>query len=94
MSLIRRLSIAILLLVVISALAAPWVAPHPYDRQFREFVNAAPSRQFLLGTDDLGRDRLSRLLYATTVSVLLGKGASPLAPMESPFRIVTSGPQP
>lgn len=76
MSIVRRLSVLILLLVVIGSLAAPWLAPHPYDRQFREFADALPSRQFPLGTDDLGRDRLSRLFYATAVSVLLAPAAA------------------
>jgi peptide/nickel transport system permease protein len=48
----------------------------PYDRQFRELPNAPVSRQFPLGTDDLGRDRLSRLLYGTRVSLLAAPAAA------------------
>jgi peptide/nickel transport system permease protein len=48
----------------------------PYDQQFREFANAAPSRAFLLGTDQMGRDRLSRLLYGTRLSLLLAPAAA------------------
>ena len=51
----------------------------PYDRQLRELPNAPVSRQFPLGTDELGRDRLSRLLYGTRVSLL----AAPVAALLS-----------
>jgi ABC-type dipeptide/oligopeptide/nickel transport system permease subunit len=64
-------------------LAAAWcpgaLTQAPYDRQFRELPDAPVSRQFLLGTDDLGRDRLSRLLYGTRVSLL----AAPVAALLS-----------
>jgi len=52
-------------------------------RQFREVPGARPSRQFPLGTDDLGRDRLSRVLYATRVSLLLAPAAALLATLLS-----------
>lgn len=42
-----------------------------YSRQNREFATAAPSARFPLGTDELGRDRLTRLLFATRISLLL-----------------------
>jgi peptide/nickel transport system permease protein len=48
-------------------------------RQFREEPNARPSARFPLGTDDLGRDRLARLLYATGISLLLAPAAALLA---------------
>jgi ABC-type dipeptide/oligopeptide/nickel transport system permease subunit len=67
------------LLLSIAALAAMtpelW-APAPYAKQFRDAPDAAPSRQFPLGTDALGRDRLSRLLYGTRVSLLLAPAAA------------------
>src|SRR5206468_6699937 len=56
-----------------------FVAPAPYARQFREVPGAAPSRQHLLGTDDLGRDRFSRVLYGTRVSLLLAPAAALLS---------------
>jgi peptide/nickel transport system permease protein len=69
-------TIAICFLVVV-ALAA--LLPVRYERQFRDSPNAAPSRHFLLGTDDLGRDRLSRLIYGTRVSLLLATSAAILS---------------
>jgi len=70
------------ILPVALLLAALWPADATrasYDRQFRELPNAPVSRQFPLGTDDLGRDRLSRLLYGTRISLL----AAPIAALLS-----------
>jgi peptide/nickel transport system permease protein len=72
----RRAAIVVLVLVGICALFAPYIAPYDYGRQFRESPNATASRQFPMGTDDLGRDRFSRLLYATRVSILLAPAAA------------------
>ena len=52
------------------------LARNAYDKQFREAPNAAMSRQFPLGTDELGRDRLARLLYATRLSMLAAPAAA------------------
>jgi peptide/nickel transport system permease protein len=72
----KRSAIILLLLTGLAALFAPAIAPYDYSRQFREAPNAPASRQFPMGTDDLGRDRLSRLLYATRVSILLAPAAA------------------
>jgi ABC-type dipeptide/oligopeptide/nickel transport system permease subunit len=52
------------------ALLAPLLAPHDPDAQSLGDRLAGPSWDHLLGTDDLGRDALSRMLYATRVSLL------------------------
>jgi peptide/nickel transport system permease protein len=68
----------ILLLMVIAALLAPWIAPHdPYEqdvtrRMIPPVWYAKGSWEFMLGTDKLGRDYLSRLLYGARVSLLIG----------------------
>ncbi len=62
-----------------AALLAGVLAPASFDMQFRESPNAGPSRQFLLGTDELGRDRLSRLLYGARVSLLMAPAAALVA---------------
>jgi len=63
--------IVIAILAVISV-AAPWVAP--YDRDKTDIYNryAEPSQEHLLGTDDLGRDILSRLIWGGRVSLTVG----------------------
>ncbi len=68
--------IAICFLIVVALTA---LLPVRYERQFRDSPNAGPSRQFPLGTDDLGRDRLSRLIYGTRVSLLLATSAAILS---------------
>jgi ABC-type dipeptide/oligopeptide/nickel transport system permease subunit len=71
----RIAAIAFLLAVSLACLLADFIAPS-YSQQFRDVPGAAPSRQHLLGTDDLGRDRFSRLLYGTRVSLLLAPAAA------------------
>jgi peptide/nickel transport system permease protein len=73
---LKRAAVCLLFLIGLSALFAPAIAPYDYSRQFREAPNAPASHQFPMGTDDLGRDRFSRLLYATRVSILLAPAAA------------------
>ncbi|HKW19634.1 MAG TPA: ABC transporter permease [Terriglobales bacterium] len=75
----RIAAIVFLLAVAGASLLANFVAPASYAYQFREEPGAGPSRQHWLGTDDLGRDRFSRLLYGTRVSLLLAPAAALLA---------------
>src|ERR1700690_3095007 len=72
----RTTAIAFLLVVSVACLLANVLAPASYAHQFREEPNASPSRQHLLGTDDLGRDRFARVLYGTRVSLLLAPAAA------------------
>src|ERR1700691_4083515 len=72
----RKLSCLVLLAVCAAALAANWLAPAGYAKQFREAPNAPASRQHLLGTDDVGRDRFARVLYGTRISLLLAPAAA------------------
>jgi peptide/nickel transport system permease protein len=73
---LRRIAASVLVLVGFCALFAPSIAPYDYSRQFREAPNAPAGGRFPMGTDDLGRDRFSRLLYATRISVLLAPAAA------------------
>jgi dipeptide transport system permease protein len=72
------LGLCVLLAVVVLALGADVIAPHAPDAQFRDAVRAAPawedggSSRFLLGTDSLGRDLLSRLIHGARISLFIG----------------------
>lgn len=66
------ISITTLLLTGLLAAAAPVVAPYGPRDQFRGSELQGPSEQFRLGTDHLGRDLLSRIIFGTRVSLLVG----------------------
>ncbi|HSU78926.1 MAG TPA: oligopeptide ABC transporter permease [Candidatus Angelobacter sp.] len=61
----------VIILIVLAALLAPWLAPHNPDTQYLLEKLAKPSKKFPLGSDSLGRDTLSRLLYGARVSLLV-----------------------
>ena len=64
-------SLFVLLLLMLMAAFAPLIAPYPPTKVSTAF-SQPPSAQHLLGTDQIGRDVFSRLLYATRVSLLVG----------------------
>ncbi|QOY37417.1 oligopeptide ABC transporter permease [Anaerobacillus isosaccharinicus] len=66
------IGLVMLAIIVFSALLAPWIAPHDPDFQNLRNRLAAPSAEFLLGTDHLGRDIFSRLLFGGRVSLFVG----------------------
>jgi len=76
MSVWRRVACAVLLVVVGVSLAANWLAPAGYARQYRDAADAGPSREHWLGTDEIGRDRFARVLYGTRISLLLAPAAA------------------
>lgn len=64
----------VLIIIVLACFLAPWVAPYsPTDINKDEngaiYRNAPPSTQFIMGTDSIGRDVFSRLLYAGRISL-------------------------
>ena len=63
---------AFLLAVSLIALTAPLIAPYPFYEQFPDKILQSPSREHWLGTDHLGRDLLSRLLYGSRMSMAVG----------------------
>jgi peptide/nickel transport system permease protein len=73
--------VSFVLLMAVMALAAPWLAPENPERQSLRARLAAPTwegpdgRAHLLGTDHLGRDVLSRVIYGARVSLLVGFAA-------------------
>jgi peptide/nickel transport system ATP-binding protein len=73
------LAISWILLVLFSAIFAPLLAP--YDPLDNDFVNAlqGPSPEHWLGTDENGRDVLSRMLFGARIALLVGFGAVAIA---------------
>src|SRR5262249_23547577 len=67
------------LFVVLIALGAPWLAPHdPLKADFRR-MNKPPDAQSLFGTDQVGPDTLSRVMYGARTSLFLAFSAALLA---------------
>ena len=58
-----------LALLVLLALLAPWITPYPYDAQNLSIASQAPSLSHWLGTDEFGRDVLSRIMYGARTSL-------------------------
>lgn len=73
------LGAGLVLLALVAAVAAPWITPYPPLRQHLDVRLAGPSSTFWLGTDELGRDILSRLVYGTRISLAMAFGAMGLA---------------
>jgi peptide/nickel transport system permease protein len=75
----QKSACAVLVLVIGAAFLASWLAPAGYSRQYRDDIDAAPSRAHWLGTDEMGRDRFTRVLYGTRISLLLAPAAASLS---------------
>ena len=69
----------VLSILIVLAIFAPWIAPHSYSYQNLDLGAQPPSAEFLLGTDTLGRDLFSRILYGARVSLLVGFVATAVA---------------
>ena len=77
MSVGARISFVVLLAVVLVAVFANFLAPHnPYEIFT---ARQAPDAEFLFGTDDKGRDVLSRMMYGARYSLIIGLGATAFA---------------
>ena len=78
----RRLAlVALIVFVLIAALclAAPWIAPYEFDAIDLASRQQGPSWKHWLGTDELGRDLLTRLLYGGRISISIGVFSALLA---------------
>ena len=64
--------LVILAIIILLAIFADYIAPYPYDLQDYGAVHQTPSLQHLFGTDNLGRDIFSRVIYGTRVSLQIG----------------------
>jgi len=67
----------VIALIVFAAVFAPWIVPYNPDEQFFEGLTLegaplAPTAQFWFGTDLVGRDLLSRIIYGARTSLIIG----------------------
>ena len=76
---VRAVSVGILSSILVLALFAGMLSYSSYATQFRELPNSPPSSVHLLGTDGLGRDLFTRLIYGSRVSLLLAPAAALLS---------------
>jgi len=69
----------VLLLLAVAAIFAEWLAPYDPSQQDLYNALAQPSAEHLLGTDSIGRDTLSRLIFGSRTAILVGFGAAGFA---------------
>ncbi|HSW57637.1 MAG TPA: ABC transporter permease [Dehalococcoidales bacterium] len=62
----------IILIIAVAAIIVPWVSPYAYDKQDMSAILEGPSRDHPLGTDILGRDVMTRLIYGARTSLAVG----------------------
>jgi len=72
-------SLGVVGLLMLIAILADWLAPARYDFSNLAEANRFPSREHLLGTDAVGRDFLSRLMYGTRISLTVGLSVQGIA---------------
>ena len=87
----RKAAAILLVSIALLLLLAAYVSPHSYATQFRQAPNARASRQFPLGTDALGRDRFSRMLYGGRISLVLAPAAALLSSVLALFLALAAG---
>ena len=68
----------VILILILLAIFADVLAPYPYGKVFLIDRLQGPSARYLLGTDQLGRDFLSRLIYGARLSIVVGLAATAL----------------
>ena len=67
-----KFSASFLIVIILVAVFAPWIAPYPYEAQDTLNTLAVPSFNHPMGTDRLGRDLFSRLIYGARISLSIG----------------------
>ena len=72
-------SLIYILLLVVVAIITPFIAPYDYAYQDLALGASAPSLDHLLGTDTLGRDLLTRMMYGSRISLMVGFLATSVA---------------
>jgi ABC-type dipeptide/oligopeptide/nickel transport system permease subunit len=69
---IVTLGAIIFALLICAAVFAPWIAPYNPNKQVLRDALLQPSSEHILGTDELGRDVFSRIIYGSRVSLMVG----------------------
>lgn len=69
---LAMLGLIIIILMTLAAIFAPFIAPYDYAQQDMSAVYLSPCKEHLLGTDKLGRDILSRLIFGARQSLRIG----------------------
>ena len=72
-------ALLVMLLLILVAIFADLIAPQPYDYSVLAEANQFPNARHLLGTDAVGRDFLSRLIYGARVSLIVGFSVQAIA---------------
>ena len=85
------LGFGLTLLMVLVALLAPAIAPYDPNYQFQGRELAAPDSTFLLGTDEVGRDLLSRIIHGARLSLAVGGASVALGALVGVFSGLVSG---
>ena len=65
-------ALLVIIVLVVTAAGANVVSPYPPNEQHYEDILVSPTGSYLLGTDDLGRDLLSRIIFGARVSLFVG----------------------
>ena len=69
---VTLLSLATVIVIILTALFAPVISPYDPSKQHWDDMLAAPRTDFLLGTDELGRDILTRIIFGSRISLGVG----------------------
>ncbi|MCD8347933.1 MAG: ABC transporter permease [Lachnospiraceae bacterium] len=70
----KRAMVGLILLtiIVLFAVIGPFISPYPYDGMNTSIANNGPSLSHWFGTDQMGRDEFTRVLYGTRISLMIG----------------------
>ena len=66
------IALAFIIFEILAAVFAPWIAPYDPDKSDYDALWSLPTKEHWMGTDDLGRDVLSRLIYGGRISIAVG----------------------
>ena len=68
-------ALAVIVIFGLMAVVGPFITPYSYDKQNLDHITESPSWDYVMGTDQLGRDLFSRLIYGSRVSFAVAIGA-------------------